>query len=302
MCRQLATWAVVMSGAALLASFGVGPDTLAAEKGDAKTIRVGLVNTLFHNDSEKQIQSMAGPFKSLMEEKAGVIGEVVLGGDPENLAVELKDGKVGLGVFHGFEYAWARQKNPDLKPLMIGVNRRPFVRAVIVVRQDEKIADPTGLQGKALGMPHLAREEQRIFVERRLVAPGMTMDKWFSKVATPRTPQDALDDLGEKAVDAVAVDETDLADYGKKFPKSAGRLRVLKESEKFPPVTVAYHPGRQNQDTLDKLRDGMIEANKTERGRKLIDLCRLTGFDKVPADFDQSLAEIAKAYPPPTKK
>jgi ABC-type phosphate/phosphonate transport system substrate-binding protein len=302
MCNYLATWTVIVGGAALLAPLAFGPDAAAAEKADVKTIRVGLVKSLFHDDTEKQVQSMAGPFKSLMEEKAGVVSEAVLGGDPENLAVELKDGKVGLGVFHGFEYAWAREKNPDLKPLMVGINQRPFVRAVVVVRKDDTITDPAGLQGKVLAVPRLAREEARIFTERQVVAPGVTLDKWFSKVAKPRTAQDALDELDDKAVDAAAVDETDLAEYGKKFPKSAGRLRVLKASEKFPPITVAYQPGKMEQQTLDKLRDGMIEANKTERGRKLVDLCRLTAFEKVPADFDQSVAEIAKAYPPPTKK
>ena len=98
------------------------------------------------------------------------------------------------------------------------------------------------------------------------------------------------------------MDEIDWLDYGKNFSKSSGDMRVLKQSEKFAPVTVAYQPGKLDQDTLNRIRDGMIEANKTERGRKLIDLCRLTGFAAVPADFDQLVAENVKTYPPLEKK
>jgi ABC-type phosphate/phosphonate transport system substrate-binding protein len=286
----------------LLACIPAGPQPATAKGGYAKTVRVGLAKSLFRDDTEKQVQSMAGPFKSLLEEKAGIVGDVVRGGEPENLAAEVKDGKVDLGVFHGFEYAWGRQKNPDMRPLLIGINQRAFNRAVVVVCQDDKVADAAGLQGKIFALPQLARETERIFVERRIVGPGMALEKWFSKVATPRTAQDALDDLSEKNVDAAVVDEMDLEDYRKDFPKTAARLRVLVESEKFPPVTVAYQPGRLDQDTADKILEGMIEANKTERGRKLLKLCRLTAFDRTPGDFDQSLAEILKTYPPPTKK
>ena len=166
MRRPLAISAAVLGGATLLGALASGPRSPAAEKG-GRTVRVGLVDTLFHNDSEQQIQSMAGPFKSLLEEKAGIVGEVVLGGNPENLAAELKDGKVGLGVYNGFEFGWAKQKNADLKPLMVGVNRRPFVRVVVIVRKDEKMADTAGLKGKVLALSQLAREPERIFVEAR---------------------------------------------------------------------------------------------------------------------------------------
>src|SRR5205823_9180376 len=102
--------------------------------------------------SEKEIQSLSGPFKSLLEEQAAVVGEVGVGGKYDQLASQLKEGKFDLGAFHGFEFAWACEKNPDLKPLMVAVNKQPFVRAVLVVREDNKAADSTALQGKTLAL------------------------------------------------------------------------------------------------------------------------------------------------------
>jgi hypothetical protein len=45
----------------------------------------------------------------------------------------------------------------------------------------------------------------------------------------------------------------------------------------------------------------MINANKNERGRDLMTLWKLTGFEAVPADYTAKCAEIARAYPPPVQ-
>ena len=301
MRRQRMIPATVIGCALLLAFVAGASRTSADDKAAAKKVRVGLVNTLFRDDPEKQVQSMAGPLKSLMQEQAGVEGDVAIGGDALNLAAQLKEGKVQLGVFNGFEFAWAREKYPELKPLLIAVDRQPFVRAALVVRQDNKADSPTALQGKILAIPLLAREHCRIFAERRLVGEGKTMDKWFAKVATPRTAQDALDDLAENYVQAAVVDDVELEAFRKRFPKTAAKLRVLKESERFPCGVIAYRPGGVNEDTLKSLREGMIVANSNERGRKLLDLSRITGFEEIPADYEKNLADILKAYPAPTK-
>jgi ABC-type phosphate/phosphonate transport system substrate-binding protein len=297
MRREHAT-AIAFLGTLMLGALSL---TRPAPAADAKTVHVGLVNTLFRDESDKQIESMAGPFKSLMKEQAGVVGEVVAGGDWEQLAAKIKDGKVQLGAFNGFEYAWAKQKNKDLKVLMVGVNQQPYSKAVIVVRKDDKAADVAALKGYEVSLPQISRENTRLFLTTRGVPKGMAIDKFFSKVGKPRTPQDALDDLAEGTTQAAAVEDSDLEAFRKKFPKTAAKLRVLAESEKFPPAVVAYLPGALPEDTLKKLQTGMIDAKKTERGRKLLDLCRITGFEAVPADFEQVLMDILKAYPEPTK-
>jgi ABC-type phosphate/phosphonate transport system substrate-binding protein len=265
------------------------------------SLRVGLVDTLFRTEGDKEIQSLAGPFRSLMEENANIGGDVVNGGDFDHVAGLLKEGKVKIGVFHGFEFAWARLKNPDLKPVMIAVNQQPSVRVVLVVRQDSKATTPADLKGKALNLPQLAREQCRLFVERRCVQEGVSPEKWFAKIKSPRTAQDALDDVDQKYADAAVVEEVDLAAFKRKFPKTAARLRVLAESEKFPSPVIACQAGGVGEDVLIRLRSGLIAARNTDRGRKLLESCYLTGFEEVPADYEQQLQAILKAYPRPGK-
>ena len=280
-----------------------GDRTRAETRGDdaPTTLRIGLVNSLFRDAPEPLIQVMATPFKSLMVDQAGVLGQVIVDGDADRLALQLKAGKVELGVFNGFEFASARLRNPDLKPLMIAVNQTPSLHATLVVREDSKATGPDGLQGQTVAPSRLAREHCRIFLERRCVRPGTPMNKWFEKVSTPRTDQDALDDLAENTCQAAVVDDVELASYRKKFPKTAARLRVLLESETFPCAVIAYQPSALSDDTLNRLKAGMIAARNTERGRKLLSLCRITGFEAVPADYEENLVAILKAYPPLAK-
>jgi ABC-type phosphate/phosphonate transport system substrate-binding protein len=282
--------AVVLSGALLAA-------LPAVSKPAPSTVHVGLVDTMFRGESEKQIQSMAGPFKSLMEEQANIVGEVVVSGNAVQVADQLKSGKIDLGVMHGYEFAWALQKDPNLKPLMIAVNHQQFVRAVVVVRESNK-TDMAGLQGKSLAVSNLVREHCRLFLDRRFTQ-GQPLDKWFGKVSTPRTPEDALNDVADDLAVATVVEDVDLDAFRKKFPKTAAKLRVLAESEKFPCPVVVYQDGKPDAEMLKKLRTGMIGAKSTQRGRDLMELCRISGFEAVPADYDKMVADILKAYPPP---
>src|SRR5437764_104252 len=99
-----------------------GPRT-AAEEATPAMVRIGLVETLFPDTSEQLMQVMIRPFKSLLETQTGVRGQVLVGGDAESISRLLKEDRIHLGVFHGIEFAWARLKNPDLRPLIIAINR-----------------------------------------------------------------------------------------------------------------------------------------------------------------------------------
>jgi hypothetical protein len=43
----------------------------------------------------------------------------------------------------------------------------------------------------------------------------------------------------------------------------------------------------------------MENANKNATGRNLMGIMQMTGFEPVPNDYNQQLAEVLKLYPPP---
>jgi ABC-type phosphate/phosphonate transport system substrate-binding protein len=262
------------------------------------TLRIGLVGSLFRNTSESLMQVVMRPFKSLLETETGITGQVVASGEAEVLGQALKDDQVQLGVFSGIEFAWARLKNPKLKALLIAVNQQRVLRAHLVVRRDSKVAGLGDLRGAVVALPRLSREHCRLYLERRCVEPGTRPDRFYTKVSTPHDSEDALDDLFEGKAKAAVIDAVELEQYRKAKPRRSSQLCSLQESEPFPAGVVAYYPGALNEELLQRIHDAMITAKDTPRGQAMLNLCRITGFEEVPADYDQMLANIAKAYPP----
>src|SRR5437879_5250843 len=74
------------------------------------TVRIGLVQTLFRDVPEPMVQLLMQPFSTLMRSQTGLNGRIIMGGDAHELGSRLHEGTVDLGVFHGFEFAWAQQK------------------------------------------------------------------------------------------------------------------------------------------------------------------------------------------------
>jgi len=272
---------------------------LGAAERSTNHIYVGVIGSLCPDTPEPVMQAMLRPFKSLLETQTGLSGQLVIGRDAISLSRKLKDDSVQLAVFHGVEFAWARAKNPGLKPLLICVNQHHVLHAYLVVRKDLKASSPADLEGKTLALPQQSREHCRLFLERRCVRPGSDPRHFFASISNSADLEEALDDVVDGRVQAAVVDSCALAAYRRLKPGCADQLRTLVESEGFPPAVVAYQSGSLSEDMLQRFRDGLLAARSSRRGQQLLEMCRITGFEPVPEDYEQMLTDIAKAYPPP---
>ncbi len=282
---------------------GVSVVSSSARSGDddAHGVRIGLVSSLFRDTSEPLMQIIMRPFKSLLEAQTGMRGQLLSGGDANHLGQRLKGGEVHLGIFHGIEFAWAKAKVPQLKPLLIAVNKQPFLRAHLIVCADSNIQSVNDLKGRVVALPNLSREHCWLFLERRCVPTGQTAAKFFSRVNRSRDACYAIDDVIDGAVQAAVIDDADLEAYRKQFPEFFTKVKVLLRSEAFPCAVIAYYPGTLNENLLEQFRTGMMAAKDSRQGRQMMQMCRITSFEAVPGDFDKMLDDILKAYPPPAK-
>jgi ABC-type phosphate/phosphonate transport system substrate-binding protein len=272
-----------------------------AQADDAHCVRIGLVSSLFRDTSEALMQVIMRPFKSLLETQTGMSGRLVSGGEAHHLGQLLKEGEVHLGIFHGVEFAWAKEKIPQLKPLLIAVNKQPFLRAHLLVRDDGKIARVDDLKGQVIELPSMSREHCWLFLERRCVPSGQTADKFFSRINRPRDAAYAIENLIDGSAQAAVVDDADLAAYRKQYPLYFAKLKVLQGSEAFPCAVIAYYPGTLDENLLEQFRTGMLAAKNSRQGRQMMQMCRITSFEEVPEDFAKTLESIAKAYPSSSK-
>jgi ABC-type phosphate/phosphonate transport system substrate-binding protein len=297
------TWRTVSRRTLLAAAGGFGilfSPLLAAENTETRAaIQIGMVSSLFRDMPEALVSTMMQPFGALMESQTGLPGKIVPGGDAVQLGRALAEDRVQLAVFHGIEYGWARQQFPSLRALMIAVNQQAHLRAVVVVRDGAGADEFVDLRGRALALPRRTREHCHLFLERRCQALGDPPKDFFGKVTAPATAEEAMDDVVDGAVEAAVVDGIALDSYRRRKPARFARLKAIQRSEAFPAAVVAYHPGVLDEATLRRFREGMLNANKTALGRQMMTLWKLTAFEPVPADYEQTMANILKMYPTP---
>jgi ABC-type phosphate/phosphonate transport system substrate-binding protein len=265
---------------------------------EGDTVKIGLVRSLFSDMPETAMRASLQPFGIVMKAQTGVNGEIVPGGDAQDLGRLIAEGKIHLGVFHGIEYAWAHMRYPEIRPLVVAVNHHRHLRAHLVVNREftAKLGD---LRGTTLAVPKKSREHCMLFLEHRCRICGYSPPSYFAKTTNPANAVDALDDVVDGIAQVTVVDAVALNWFEQQKPGRFAKLRILQTSEPFPCGAIVYRPGIIDEATLEKFRSGMINANKTILGRELLTLWHLSGFEPVPPDYEQTLAEIVKVYPPP---
>jgi ABC-type phosphate/phosphonate transport system substrate-binding protein len=290
--------ALILAGTAAWATCGAGETSPAPAP---ITVRIGVVKSLFRDLSDASVQFLSTPLKALMEKQTGLRAEWQTGADALALSKQLQDDKVHLAILHGFEYAWARQKHPELKPLIITVGQTSVYKALLVVGGDSKFTRCADLKGKVVAIPKFSREYCHLFLERRCSGGCKSPAEFYGSVSTPADVIEALNDVLDGSAQAAVVDRSALDEFRRYNADKHARLKVLLESEPFPAGVIAYHAGGTDDKVLARFREGMLAAGDTAEGKKLLGLCRLAGFAAVPDDFDQQLKDIAKAYPPPAE-
>lgn len=267
----------------------------------APAMRIGVINSLAPGVPTGLLAMAMKPFRTYMEDQTGSSGEIVRGGDALELATALKDEKVQIGIFHGHEFAWAKQKHGDLEPIVVCMNHMRSVRAVLVVGAKCKAEKCADLESKDVSLPKDGRDHCRLFFEQRCVKAGVEPTKFFARIARPAETDDALDDVAAGKVAAAVVDAVALERYKKDNGKRAEKLRLMLESEPFPPGVVGYFKGKFPDGEVKKLRDALIKARDNERGRATLALLKLSNFEAAPDGFEDTLKACAKAFPPPAK-
>jgi ABC-type phosphate/phosphonate transport system substrate-binding protein len=273
-----------------------------AEDGSpAQPIKIGIASSVFRDTPPSLITLIPHPLRVLMETQTGVPGDLELAGDAFDLAKKLKENKVQLGVFHGFEFAWAKQQCPELKPLVISVAEHRLLHAHLIVRKEDPAVTCADLRGKIIALPAISRGHLHLYLECRCPAPGTDLKKFFAEVRRPADAEDALDEVFSRTAAAAIVERAALDQYQENKPARSLKLRVLHQSETFPPSVIAYCPGSLDESMLKRMREGLISADGSPKSRDLLKMCRISKFEEIPADYDHLLAEIARAYPAPVR-
>jgi len=284
-----------------LALIGVLLPVTTASATTPSALRLGLVKSLFRDVPDSVVQALLPPFSTLVHQHTGVSGKLLMSADAGTLAAQLDQGQMDLGMFQGYEFAWARQKYPKLKPLMIAINQQRYLTVHLVTRKGSKVADFDDLHGKRLSLPLRSGGHCHLVLETCCEKAGAAPDKFFAKIVRHANAEQGLDAVVRGDVDAAIVDSLALECYGTVKPGCLPKLQTVEKSATFPALAVVYRDGAVSQQTLEAFRKGMVNANKDPKSRGLMKLWDLTAFEPVPADFPAALDAIAKAFPAPAE-
>jgi ABC-type phosphate/phosphonate transport system substrate-binding protein len=259
-------------------------------------LQIGSSGTLASTEASREKGALES-LRSFIKDETGFTNEIHRQKNWQQLADRMAKNQLQIGVFQGYEFAWAQAKYPKLKPLALAINVYKYPVAYVVTRRDDAAKDFAGLAGQSLTLAHSTPEFVQFYLERQCQASGKKLNRFFSKVATPDDAEDAIDDVVDRVSQVTAADRATLEAYKQRKPGRFNQLKEVAQSPHFPPPVVAYYEGTLDQATLHRFEDGLLRAGHTDRGRTMLTLFRLTGFVRVPADFGQVLAQIRRDYP-----
>jgi ABC-type phosphate/phosphonate transport system substrate-binding protein len=288
--------ALLVAAAAALAALPAA--TVDGRPARAERLRIGTSGSLTAGTKEKEKGALE-TLRGFIKTETGMNAEIGREKSWGALADKLARKELEVGVFQGYEFAWAQERDPGLKPLALAVNVYRYPVAYVVTQRDNKASDFAGLQGQSLSVAAPDERFLRLFVEREAQAAGKKLESFFAKVTDASDFEDAVDDVVDGNVSATVIDRAALEAYKRSKPGRFAKLKPVAHSQPFPPPLVAYYDKALDDATLKRFRDGLINAGRKEEGQQMLTLFRLTGFDPVPDDFAKVLAETRKAYPLP---
>ena len=160
----------------------------------------------------------------------------------------------------------------------------------------EKLED---LKGQPIAIANGTPPHAKLFLRRRLQRQGHRMEQFFGTNTTPQNAAQAFDDVISGKVKATVVDGAAWESFQFMNPGRAAKLKPLIKSEDFPAGVIAYKQGCLTEAEIKRFREGLTTAHEREMGMQLMMLWKMKRFDVVPADYQQTLTNIARAYPPP---
>src|SRR5439155_17447571 len=86
-------------------------------------------------------QTAIETLQGFIKTETGFDNDIVRQKDYQELARKMAKGELQLGVFQGFEFAWAQEKDAKFRPLALAVDVYPYRYAYLMVGRDSKVAD-----------------------------------------------------------------------------------------------------------------------------------------------------------------
>lgn len=268
-----------------------------AEKESAPIVHMGMIQSLFRGSETGILLAQTSPIGDLLLSQTDLKGDVCVVPEPEELVRQVQKGDLHIAVIHGIEFAWVRDKYPEVKPLVLAVNKDVQLKAYIVVREDNPAKSITDLHGKSFSFPPRSLNHVYLYLHRSIQDAGFDPAGFFCPSPTPANVGQAIDSVVDGATEGTIVDAVAWDVYCQRKPGRAKKLKVIHESGWFPTATVVYNAKNSDPKMMEKVRNALLASDQTALGRQMLTLWRLTQFRAVPNEYEPLLTSVMKTYP-----
>ncbi len=289
----------VACGMAFLLPGGSSAAELEAKAETRPAMRIGMIQTLFRGVDPNAMLAFTEPFSELLYSQTGIRGQFRIIPDGKEMARQIHEGELQLGILHGIEFAWVKEKYPDLKPLILAYNHTIKLKGYLLVRNDSGVQTISDLKGKPFSFPKRSLNHCYVFIHTSIQEAGHDPAGFFAPSPCPPNTEAAIDAVLEGKAAATAVDGVTLETYRSRKPGRANQLRVVKESCLYPTATFIYKPDSADPAMVKKFQEGMTTAHTRILGRQMLNLWRLSNFGQVPDEYGELLTGILKVHPKP---
>src|SRR5437868_1938338 len=108
--------ALLATGLSLLGAYAVR-----ARADQPALLRIALTGRILQEVPEAKAKEATQSMQTLVETQTGHPNRLVVEQDVLKMADQLARNDLDFGIFLGFEFAWARQKDPKLVPLVVAL-------------------------------------------------------------------------------------------------------------------------------------------------------------------------------------
>lgn len=263
-----------------------------------RPLQIGIAESFFRDIPKVALGFVIADFKEVMKQTTSLDGELTTDPSAMNIASRVSKGELAFGILHAYEFACVQNRYTDLQPLMVASSRAAS-KAYLVVGKNSPIKSIDDLRGKKFDLPMGTMDHCRVFVQNQCKAQDAeAANKFFGEVRRSVSRSAALDDVARGNAQATVVDAGELDSYKEiRGPVFEAHLRVLQESDAFPPPVIFYKQGAMDEPTIKKFRDGLLRAQEHKQGRELMKEWTIDAFEAVPRNYSDRLHGVLKAYP-----
>ena len=289
--------AVLSATVLTVAAIGIRSPVHAAEPVPQTILRIGMIDTLFEGQNPRIAAAQTRILSRLFTQQTNVRCNVTTVAGLDRLAQQIDSGRFQIGVMHGIELAWIKDRYHSLHPLALACINGHKLRALMLVPAKAEFGALSELRGKRLAMPSRSLHHVPLFLGKVANELGVDAETFFTHVPIRGNTEAAIEAVIQGRADVTVVDGAAWAIYCRRKPVRAERLRVLRSSKWFPAAALVYNPTALPPEITEKLRNGLLHAHERPFSRQLLTLWRLRRFSAVPDDYFTLLDDIRRDYP-----